>query len=1497
VTRVPGLLSEVQLAAKQGLDDPADLPEVKSQTQLAEEKHAASAREIFAEMGKNAPFPPVLADYGTLDTPDEQKAEAQSYKDQYQQKLDDARKAAANRQELLKNETDPNIRRRFEAMDKQTVQGAQDNIDREQRRIDGKEDPYTQTWWLSSLRGFVRDSASTAGDVVRYPGIIAELANESITGGKEKSGITQLVDSWKNDVLLKHLPGDKARAGNFAETLGSATGSMTSFLIGGALVKGLGMAEWMGPAILGGASEASSMVDDAEAHGATTAQKWLSLVAGTGLGLTEAIPLDRMFKNLNEATGGGVTKMLKGSLASSMEEFIQEFGQSFGEDLTAKYLAGYDPKRQLSVTDYFKAGAVGAVTGAGMHIATAGAGKVAEASHRATDAHEAAKATEAEQRFHEALKATQSKFDQLIAAPAASPGLTRSVAGGVTAPPAPRLKVVQESKADGEPGEPVVVARAMEPIEALGERYQQTVETPQFQEYFKGSAVVDEQGQPQPVYHGTATSFRSFDPATQGSVTETSDSREGFFFSSSPGRASAAAEDATFGGTEGAAQVMPVFLAIKNPLVVTEAQGDPAETAKIIRQAKEAGHDGVIFHRGERGGQDFVAFKPSQIKSIWNTSFDPHDDNIDAYSVPLRTGGEKLDIKPDDKGFVSVRAAALALQERQRAAYGQIAADDRTEASKEKIAQMLAGEVAFELLPVNRGKSAYGWYTVKFQRALNRMAKKFPEFASNAAFKEDDSPGLGRLKSRQNARDFFTALLAITSDGQKVATNFTLARDLYQAFRDTGRLPEDFSGGGTGNASMVINIDNINRLFDQWGPRKFHKFLLSTATVSEINAELRAKGEKTMSRLPAGMEMPRAALIFGPKLGAFYSNLMGSTGYLTMDRWWVRTFNRLRGDLMTEASRTGLDRVKQMVSETEQLNEPWNHMSDEAAVYWAGKYARAYELKGFQDGSELETAANTVWKAATKNLKEQPKNASDRAFMIATAKRVQEILASQGHDDLTIADIQALIWYYEKRLYGDIGARQSQDISYEEAAARAAGDSNAGPGAGAQGAVRSRTKAKAGGSQRAADARAGGRGGQAGQGTSPGEAQQLRRLAGLPQSSPGPNAAIVAAKQQYLARMGLPDRRQVFHAVADPERGARIAAAYDDMKHDPADPAVKQAFEQMIKETFEQYRQVLAMGLKIEVIREGQDNPYPQGPKQVLEDLQRGHLWFYPSKLGFGTLTKIEDHPSLALSPFWIDGHQMTGVDVFRVVHDIFGHGLEGVGFGSHGEENAWQSHVRMYSPLAARAMTTLTRGQNSWVNFGPYGKANRANPQKTVYADQKVGLLPDWVSTEGITDDIEPVEDTVEGYIEAGRPDRAVAVAAEQARAAFATIGAGSVSQGLSRPIWNVRGGNRAPRQGLPVIREADAEAARVLGEYGIAAPPVAELSPGSGATFEAAIQASKVGNPFGAAVYVYPTQDYDGMRLFLTEDSTAGFALKGDEIVSVFSLGKHRGVGFSPR
>jgi len=248
-------------------------------------------------------------------------------------------------------------------------------------------------------------------------------------------------------------------------------------------------------------------------------------------------------------------------------------------------------------------------------------------------------------------------------------------------------------------------------------------------------------------------------------------------------------------------------------------------------------------------------------------------------------------------------------------------------------------------------------------------------------------------------------------------------------------------------------------------------------------------------------------------------------------------------------------------------------------------------------------------------------------------------------------------------------------------------------------------------------------------------AEDVAPLPGLA-NSPGPVKSVVQAARAYATERGLPVRRQGEYVQNDPALGKRIADAYEKMKHAPNNPRVKAAYKAMADETMAQYQFVKATGLKVEFIKPDQENPYAS-PKEVLADLQKGHLWVFPTESGFGSSeADVKDNPLLADSGEVVDGHKLVVNDVFRIVHDFFGHGIEGSGFGPRGEENAWQSHMRLYSPAALPAVTSETRGQNSWVNFGPHGEANRANQKDTVYADQKTGIMPSWTWTEGVADD-----------------------------------------------------------------------------------------------------------------------------------------------------------------
>ncbi|WP_103035767.1 hypothetical protein [Castellaniella caeni] len=265
------------------------------------------------------------------------------------------------------------------------------------------------------------------------------------------------------------------------------------------------------------------------------------------------------------------------------------------------------------------------------------------------------------------------------------------------------------------------------------------------------------------------------------------------------------------------------------------------------------------------------------------------------------------------------------------------------------------------------------------------------------------------------------------------------------------------------------------------------------------------------------------------------------------------------------------------------------------------------------------------------------------------------------------------------------------------------------------------------------------------------EARSLAPLEDAPsvQGFHGPDPRLVAVAEQYAADQGINLKRQAVYVEVDPERATRIAAAYDAMEHAPHDPKVKEAYADLIQQTVAQYRALEAAGYRFWFIdiNTPEGRAYSSSPWNAMRDIRANQsMGIFPTDEGFGSSEEFnaDENPLQADTGIqWPHGSPdgplkpVLANDLFRAVHDAFGHGLEGAGFRARGEENAWQSHVRLFTGGAVGAITSETRGQNSWLNYGPYGEHNRtASAASTHFADQKTGLMPEWTWQEGIAPD-----------------------------------------------------------------------------------------------------------------------------------------------------------------
>jgi hypothetical protein len=150
-----------------------------------------------------------------------------------------------------------------------------------------------------------------------------------------------------------------------------------------------------------------------------------------------------------------------------------------------------------------------------------------------------------------------------------------------------------------------------------------------FRDWFGGSKVVDAEGNPLVVYHGTGNDFSTFMPSDMGEY------GGGIYVTPDPKGAS---DYATYRGRT-APNVMPVYVSIKNPAGPAEAaniaswRGEEAVRSELIRR----GYDGII----DKFSGQIVAFKPEQVKSaIGNVgTFDPADPDIRFSRTPNATPG------------------------------------------------------------------------------------------------------------------------------------------------------------------------------------------------------------------------------------------------------------------------------------------------------------------------------------------------------------------------------------------------------------------------------------------------------------------------------------------------------------------------------------------------------------------------------------------------------------------------------------------------------------------------------------------------------------------------------------------------------------------------------------------------------------------------------------------------------------------------------------------
>lgn len=356
-----------------------------------------------------------------------------------------------------------------------------------------------------------------------------------------------------------------------------------------------------------------------------------------------------------------------------------------------------------------------------------------------------------------------------------------------------------------------------------------------------------------------------------------------------------------------------------------------------------------------------------------------------------------------------------------------------------------------------------------------------------------------------------------------------------------------------------------------------------------------------------------------------------------------------------------------------------------------------------------------------------------------------------------------------------------------------------------------------------------------------------------------------------------------------------MAEAYEKVKHQPRAQKIKKAYDAMVKETVDQYDFLRSKGLQVERF-EGEGEPYANSNEMLADIRDNNHLYFLPNEEAFGTGNVPKGNIALQPSGRKLDdGYEMTNSEVFRVVHDYFGHGILGNQFGAIGEENAALQHLDMYSDEAAPAVIYQTRGQNSWVNF------SKANAQaKQMFADAKK------LRAEGKTEEADAMVAEAQKIFKFAEPKvgifpnvfnfrkyetaRRINEQSEIDKRANPTNR--EVSEILVEYSERSRNERGVSRRDLRETKRLGGLNVEVVAEYTLddkidsgikAAFPtfkgvqkIFEIK--SGEQFRDLMIRSLKNNKFKASVTVHSVEDFNGMRMFVTEDGSTGITLDSE-------------------
>jgi hypothetical protein len=458
---------------------------------------------------------------------------------------------------------------------------------------------------------------------------------------------------------------------------------------------------------------------------------------------------------------------------------------------------------------------------------------------------------------------------------------------------------------------------------------------------------------------------------------------------------------------------------------------------------------------------------PSNAEKNWNFS----EIRLPLPSVYIGTIVDET----SDYSFPDNSAAARFLMESALQDLDGKAITESTPENDEVLSDMMVSEALFAL---NREDvvTSCNWYTDAIDRMVVIASTIHPEIGSDDEASRHPS---NLFKNRNEARTVLFAAMAITSQNINVQDNMKYALEQYRHFLTTGNFKP--KGYGANGAAIESNLARFNFILSRAGGdlTRLRKLLTMKLTMSQLQKIGRKHGIEIGGRVLAD-EIVYGSMLFGPKVGnGFFQNLMGNHEPVTVDLWFMRMWGRYTGTLIRDEisgdaherllkgmkksmesvrmkgllEKEGLARTSREIDEMDapalldycrKLKLGWEKIRRR---YVEGKISNSYatlsvprkERPSNVEASEFKSKLG--WPGAADSIVgslgmpvDMPKNGTMRRWIGNVVTKSIQKLKNYGYE-MSAADLQAILWYPEKEIYGKLTGRTIErfNMSYDEA--------------------------------------------------------------------------------------------------------------------------------------------------------------------------------------------------------------------------------------------------------------------------------------------------------------------------------------------------------------------------------------------------------------------------------------------------------------------------------